>query len=85
MLLIDAEWAITPAEKSKYNQTFLKLSPEGGRVTGAAVAPILKQTALPQDQLMKLWDLCDTEKKGAPFFNRSIVFFMSFVIDQITS
>ena len=42
------EWAIRPAEQSKYEAIFDSLAPDGGRLPGDRVRPVLLNSGLPQ-------------------------------------
>lgn len=59
-----AAWAVGPAEKAKYDEVFVTLSPSGGKVGGAAVRPVLERSNLPVDALRRVWQLSDVDKDG---------------------
>jgi EH domain-containing protein 1 len=51
-------------DSNLYVQQFQSLSPVDGKVSGAALKPVLMSTGLPMDSLSKLWKLCDIDKDG---------------------
>ncbi|SGZ53907.1 CIC11C00000001028 [Sungouiella intermedia] len=53
------EWEI-----KKYWQIFQGLKPEGNKLTGAQVSPVLKNSRLPDSQLSQIWDLSDIDADG---------------------
>mmetsp|Transcript_3152 Transcript_3152/g.9118 ORF Transcript_3152/g.9118 Transcript_3152/m.9118 type:complete len:217 (-) Transcript_3152:512-1162(-) len=59
-----AGWAISASEKSQYDEVFNTLSPQGGKVSGAAVRPVLERSELPVGTLRKVWELSDVDKDG---------------------
>ncbi|TKS79494.1 Epidermal growth factor receptor substrate 15-like 1 [Collichthys lucidus] len=61
----DAQWAIRPDEKGKFEGIFESLSPVNGLLSGDKVRPILINSKLPLDVLGKIWDLSDVDKDGS--------------------
>lgn len=57
-------WAISAEEKAKYDEVFATLSPNGGKVSGAAVRPVLERSNLAIDTLRRVWELSDVDKDG---------------------
>lgn len=53
------EWEI-----KKYWQIFQGLKPEGNKLTGEKVSPVLKNSRLPDSQLSQIWDLSDIDADG---------------------
>lgn len=53
------EWEI-----KKYWQIFQGLKPEGNKLTGEKVSPVLKNSRLPDGQLSQIWDLSDIDADG---------------------
>lgn len=53
------EWEI-----KKYWEIFQGLNPEGNKVTGDRVSPILKNSRLSDDKLSKIWELSDIDSDG---------------------
>lgn len=53
------EWEI-----KKYWQLFQGLKPEGNKLTGDKVSPVLKNSRLPDSQLSQIWDLSDIDSDG---------------------
>jgi len=58
-------WVVTEAEKAKYDAIFQQLEPEGGRAPGAKVAPVLRRSAIPNEALKHIWNLCDVGGRGS--------------------
>ncbi|TMS09722.1 Epidermal growth factor receptor substrate 15-like 1 [Larimichthys crocea] len=61
----DAQWAIRPDEKGKFEGIFESLAPVNGLLFGDKVRPILINSKLPLDVLGKIWDLSDVDKDGS--------------------
>ena len=59
-----AAWAVTPADKSRYDEIFASLSPQNGFVSGMGVRPILERSGLPVDTLRQVWNLSDIDRDG---------------------
>jgi len=57
-------WAISAEEKAKYDEVFATLSPNGGKVSGPVVRPVLERSNLPIDTLRRVWELSDVDKDG---------------------
>jgi len=57
-------WAVSEADKAKYDSIFVQMQPEGGKVSGAKVAPVLKRSGLPTSTLHTVWSLVDVKKDG---------------------
>lgn len=53
------EWEI-----KKFWEIFQGLKPEGNKLSGAKVSPVLKNSQLPQDKLSKIWELSDIDSDG---------------------
>lgn len=53
------EWEI-----NKYWEIFSGLDPVGGLLSGDKVAPVLKNSQLPESQLEKIWELSDIDGDG---------------------
>lgn len=53
------EWEI-----KKYWEIFQGLKPEGNKLTGDRVSPILKNSRLSDDKLSKIWELSDIDNDG---------------------
>ena len=43
------------ADKQKYDSIFEQMQPEGGKVSGQKVAPVLKRSGLPNATLHTVW------------------------------
>ena len=57
-------WGVSASEKAKFDAIFAQMGPENGLVSGAKVAPVLKQSGLTNDSLKAIWNLVDTMKDG---------------------
>lgn len=53
------------AEIKKYWQIFQGLKPVDNKLSGDSVAPVLKNSRLPQQQLSAIWDLSDIDNDGS--------------------
>nr|XP_031320973.1 epidermal growth factor receptor substrate 15 isoform X3 [Camelus dromedarius] len=59
------QWVISPAEKAKYDEIFLKTDKDmDGFVSGLEVREIFLKTGLPSALLAHIWALCDTKDCG---------------------
>ncbi|KAK1251154.1 hypothetical protein MKX07_005709 [Trichoderma sp. CBMAI-0711] len=59
------EWAITPADKARFDQIYLDFDKTNkGYITGEEAAPFLSQSGLPEDILAQIWDLADFHSQG---------------------
>ncbi|KAM5248976.1 epidermal growth factor receptor substrate 15 isoform 2-T2 [Ctenodactylus gundi] len=60
-----AVWVVSPAEKAKYDEIFLKTDKDkDGFVSGLEVREIFLKTGLPSALLAHIWALCDTKHSG---------------------
>lgn len=57
------EW-IVGQEKYKYDESFEKLNPVNGKITGAAAKSEMVKSKLPNSVLGKVWKLADIDKDG---------------------
>nr|1C07_A Chain A, PROTEIN (EPIDERMAL GROWTH FACTOR RECEPTOR PATHWAY SUBSTRATE 15) [Homo sapiens] len=58
-------WVVSPAEKAKYDEIFLKTDKDmDGFVSGLEVREIFLKTGLPSTLLAHIWSLCDTKDCG---------------------
>ncbi|CAK9437961.1 uncharacterized protein LODBEIA_P23390 [Lodderomyces beijingensis] len=53
------------SEIKKYWQIFQGLKPENNKLSGDKVAPVLKNSRLPQQQLSAIWTLSDIDQDGS--------------------
>jgi EH domain-containing protein 3 len=58
-------WAVTPADKARYDEVFNGLNPTNGLASGMAVRPILERSGLPVDVLRQVWNLSDIDRDGS--------------------
>ncbi|XP_075472445.1 epidermal growth factor receptor substrate 15 isoform X2 [Ascaphus truei] len=59
------QWVVSHAEKTKYDEVFLKLDKDcDGLVSGLEVREIFLKTGLPSGLLAQIWALCDTKDCG---------------------
>jgi len=59
-------WLVTPVRQQRYGDQFDKLvKTADGLVSGDAAKAILVKSGLPFDQLGKIWELADFEKRGS--------------------
>lgn len=59
------EWAITPADKARFDQIYLDFDKTNkGYITGEEAVPFLSQSNLPEDTLAQIWDLADFGSQG---------------------
>jgi len=63
-LVMSVTWAVTAAEKAKYDSIFQQMQPEEGRVGGNKVAPVLKRSGLSTEVLRDIWNLVDMHEDG---------------------
>lgn len=59
-----AAWAISAADKARYDEVFSSLGPSNGLASGLAVRPILERSGLPVDVLRQVWNLSDIDRDG---------------------
>jgi hypothetical protein len=57
-------WKWDNVEKSRFMVDFKKLNPVDGKVSGAAVKPLLQKSDLPNSDLQVIWNLADITKDG---------------------
>uniref|UniRef100_I3NGG3 Epidermal growth factor receptor pathway substrate 15 n=1 Tax=Ictidomys tridecemlineatus TaxID=43179 RepID=I3NGG3_ICTTR len=58
-------WVVSPAEKAKYDEIFLKTDKDmDGFVSGLEAREIFLKTGLPSTLLAHIWALCDTKNCG---------------------
>ncbi|XP_006839819.1 PREDICTED: epidermal growth factor receptor substrate 15 [Chrysochloris asiatica] len=58
-------WIVSPAEKAKYDDVFLKTDKDmDGFVSGLEVRELFLKTGLPSTLLARIWALCDTKGSG---------------------
>jgi len=62
--LAEVPWAVSEADKAKYDSIFAQMQPEAGKVSGAKVAPVLKRSGLQNTTLHSIWSLVDVNKDG---------------------
>jgi len=41
------------------------MEPDGGRASGAKVAPVLRRAGIPNEDLKAIWSLCDVSAAGS--------------------
>ena len=63
-MAVSTPWAVTSAEKTKYDSIFEQMQPEDGKVCGSKVAPVLKRSGLDQAVLRDIWNLVDVNEDG---------------------
>ena len=63
-MAVPTPWAVTKADKSKYDSIFEQMQPEDGKVGGSKVAPVLKRSGLDQAVLRDIWYLVDVNEDG---------------------
>jgi hypothetical protein len=63
-MAVPTPWAVTRADKSKYDSIFEQMQPEDGKVGGSKVAPVLKRSGLDQAVLRDIWYLVDVNEDG---------------------
>jgi epidermal growth factor receptor substrate 15 len=59
------DWAVTPADKAKFDGIYSTLDPSGkGFITGEEAVPFLSESKLPEEALAQIWDLADINSAG---------------------
>ncbi|PHH76644.1 hypothetical protein CDD80_1358 [Ophiocordyceps camponoti-rufipedis] len=59
------DWAITPAEKERFDQLYATLDKTNkGYITGDEAVPFFSQSNLSEDVLAQIWDLADFNSQG---------------------
>jgi epidermal growth factor receptor substrate 15 len=59
------DWAITPAEKVKYDSIYATLDRTNrGFITGDEAVPFFSESKLPEEALAQIWDLADINSAG---------------------
>lgn len=53
---------MTAVERKRYDQSFSKLTQDGGAISPAMAASTLKKSGLPRDALKKIWEIADVER-----------------------
>lgn len=60
-----SDWAITPADKTRFDQFYNDLDKSNkGFITGEEAVPFLSQSGLSEDALAQVWDLADINSQG---------------------
>lgn len=60
-----SDWAITPADKAKFDQLYADLDPANkGFITGEEAVPFLSKSKLSEENLAQVWDLADISSSG---------------------
>lgn len=60
-----SDWAISPQEKTSYDNLFNKVDPTGrGFITGEQAVQFFSDSGLPEDVLAGIWDLADINSEG---------------------
>ncbi|RDA82509.1 hypothetical protein CP532_3177, partial [Ophiocordyceps camponoti-leonardi (nom. inval.)] len=63
--LNSTDWAITPAEKERFDQLYATLDKGNkGYITGDEAVPFFSQSNLSEDVLAQIWDLADFNSQG---------------------
>ncbi|KAJ3508199.1 hypothetical protein NLJ89_g5886 [Agrocybe chaxingu] len=57
--------ALTAQDKAKFQNMFLKAGPANGLLSGEKARDIFVKSKLSNEQLMKIWNLADTQDRGA--------------------
>lgn len=65
MVPVSTDWSIKPEERQKYQTLFNSLQPENGVLPGNKVVGLLKDSKLPNDKLITIWELADQDKDGS--------------------
>ncbi|KAK7466866.1 hypothetical protein VKT23_003929 [Stygiomarasmius scandens] len=55
----------TPQDKAKFQSMFLKANPTNGILSGEQARDIFVKSKLPNDKLLQIWNLADTQDRGA--------------------
>lgn len=59
------DWAISPADKAKFDQLYADLDPTNkGFITGEEAVPFFSKSKLSEDLLAQVWDLSDVSSTG---------------------
>ncbi len=59
------EWAITPADKAKFDSIYANLDRVNrGFITGDEAVPFFSESKLPEEALAQIWDLADINSAG---------------------
>ncbi|KAF4615333.1 hypothetical protein D9613_002841 [Agrocybe pediades] len=56
---------LTPQDKAKFQSMFVKYGPTNGVLSGEKARDIFVKSKLSHEQLMKIWNLADTQDRGA--------------------
>ncbi|KAM0426990.1 hypothetical protein ACHAPT_007888 [Fusarium lateritium] len=60
-----SDWAVTPADKARFDQLYADLDKSNkGYITGEEAVTFFSQSNLPEDSLAQIWDLADTNSQG---------------------
>lgn len=60
-----SDWAITPADKTRFDQLYADLDKTNkGFITGEEAVPFLSQSSLSEEALAQIWDLSDINSQG---------------------
>ncbi|KAL6356710.1 hypothetical protein LRP88_10315 [Fusarium phalaenopsidis] len=60
-----SDWAVTPADKARFDQLYADLDKTNkGFITGEEAVTFFSQSNLPEDSLAQIWDLADTNSQG---------------------
>ncbi|THV08040.1 EF-hand, partial [Dendrothele bispora CBS 962.96] len=57
--------SLTPQDKAKFHNMFVKANPTNGLLTGEQARDIFVKSKLPNDKLLQIWNLADTQDRGA--------------------
>jgi epidermal growth factor receptor substrate 15 len=58
-------WAVTPADKARFDQIYSDIDKTNkGYIVGEEAVPFLSQSGLPEDTLAQIWDLADYNSSG---------------------
>lgn len=59
------DWAITPADKQRFDQIYASLDKTNkGYITGEEAVPFFSNSKLPEEALAQIWDLADINSQG---------------------
>ncbi|UPK89354.1 hypothetical protein LCI18_000289 [Fusarium solani-melongenae] len=62
---VASDWAVTPADKARFDQLYADLDKTNkGFITGEEAVTFFSQSNLPEDSLAQIWDLADTNSQG---------------------
>ncbi|KAF8894436.1 hypothetical protein BD779DRAFT_1501043 [Infundibulicybe gibba] len=56
---------LTPQERTKYLEIFMSSGPSNGLVSGDKAREIFLKSKLPNDKLLQIWNLADSQDRGA--------------------